>query len=527
MRIIVQWSLVAVAVAALLTTGFQCSSAELTSAKLYLQRKDYVNAQKQLEKEIEKNPKSEEAYFILGKDVHFELKDFKGMKESFDKALAISQVHQKEIHMLEVSAWGRLFNEGVDAINKASDSSANVDKAITAFTTALTVLPESLTTRRNLGLAYYRKGDNVHAAENLLIAFEQGKDVLACHVLGRLYLDQGNESRMKFSDAHREIFASLRNLATLHEKMKPVDVKYLLGNPAEVGKPAKAKKNDTKEEWKYPQYNLTVSVEGDAVTALKYSSPYSPKVDSTEYYSSLASFNKAVEVMKKGQAMFPEDGEISENLMNAYIGASRNDEARLLLMERVKKYPTSKFDHYNLGVFLLKDSSYSAAVDEFKTTITLDSAFSAAVYNIAATFVNWGVAEQEKVKASNEKAREQNKPEDQSYKEKFRMALPYLEKIVGEKKDDVQMWELLGQVYANLNIQDKAIQAYDIADLARTLKVGTVKADVEQILGKPDKTGDTVYDGKGSQEYIYTAKGWHVYLRDDKVAGFTVVKEKK
>ncbi len=460
MKIILQSALIAVILAAILTTGFQCASAELTSAKLYIQRKDYRNAQIQLEKEIAKNPKSEEAYYLLGKEVQMELHDYQGMKESFDKALAIAPTHQKEIQSIELGIWGRLFNEGVEAINKAIDSSANVDKAITAFTMATVVLPESVMTRRNLGLAYYRKEDIPDAIVNLTLAFEKGKDLLACKLLGRIYLDRGNELRTKFTEAHREVFASIRNLESLREKMKAVDVKYLLGSPSEVNKPTKTKKGDVKEEWKYNQYNLVVSVDGDIVTAIKYPTPYAPKIDSSDYKASLVEFNAAVDIMKKGLIMFPEEAEISENLMNAYIGASRNDEARVLLGERVRKYPDSKFDHYNLGVFLLKDSSYSEAIQQFKNVLTIDSTFSSAVYNIAVTYVNWGVADQERLKAAGKEG-------DVSYKERYKMALPYLEKIVEDKKDDIQMWELLGQVYANLNMKDKALQAYDKADAIR------------------------------------------------------------
>jgi cytochrome c-type biogenesis protein CcmH/NrfG len=82
------------------------------------------------------------------------------------------------------------------------------------------------------------------------------------------------------------------------------------------------------------------------------------------------------------------------------------------------------------------------------------------LYNIAATYVNWGVVEQAKLKAAG-------KDDDDSYKARFRMALPFLENVVVMKKNDVLMWELLGQVYANLNMKEKALQAYDKADAIR------------------------------------------------------------
>ena len=46
--------------------GYQCGSTEITSAKLYIQQKNYDKAIEVLQKEITKNPKSDEGYYLLG-----------------------------------------------------------------------------------------------------------------------------------------------------------------------------------------------------------------------------------------------------------------------------------------------------------------------------------------------------------------------------------------------------------------------------------------------------------------------------
>ena len=69
MKLLLQFGLIAVVLAAISTTGFECASSEMTSAKLYIQRKEYDNAKAQLLKEIAKNPKNEEAYYLLGKEI--------------------------------------------------------------------------------------------------------------------------------------------------------------------------------------------------------------------------------------------------------------------------------------------------------------------------------------------------------------------------------------------------------------------------------------------------------------------------
>ena len=463
MKLLLQLGIIAVVLAAIATTGFECASSEMTSAKLYIQRKEYDNAKKQLEKEVEKNPKNEEAYYLLGKEVQYVQGDYRGMKESFDKALAIAPTHKNEIQLLTLSAWGKLYNQGVDEINRAIDTAAYLEKAIATFSTAVAILPESLLTRRTLGLAYLRNDDMPKATAQFTIAFEQGKDTLSAKLLGKIYIDSGNVLRTQFLAAHREEYESMKNLANIHERIKTADVSYLLGDTLiKISKPQKPKRGDTKETWRIEKYHLTLSVEDGLVTKLKYDDdkPFAPLIDSTEFRAAIEQFDKAVVAMKKAQSMFPGDADISDDLMKGYIGAEREEEARALLSERVKKYPDSKVDHYNLGVFLLKDSSFSDAITEFKTALSLDSTFSDALYNIAATYVNWGVVEQAKLKAAG-------KDDDISYKERFRMALPYLENVVVLKKNDVLMWELLGQVYANLNMKEKALQAYDKADAIR------------------------------------------------------------
>jgi hypothetical protein len=46
--------------------GFQCSSTELTSARLYIQQKNFDRALEVLQDEVTKNPKSDEGYYLMG-----------------------------------------------------------------------------------------------------------------------------------------------------------------------------------------------------------------------------------------------------------------------------------------------------------------------------------------------------------------------------------------------------------------------------------------------------------------------------
>lgn len=461
MRKSIVYGMLIISAASLALMSFQCSSAEMTSAKLYITRKEFQNAEAQLQKEVAKNPANEEAWFLLGK-IRYEMNNYKGMKNAFVEGQKAGTKFKKEMDAFTLQTWGKLFNQGVEELNKATDS-ASFDTVIETYKLASYVMPESVANQQNLGLAYYRKGDYENAIEPLTVAMNKMKSLFAIRILSNIYLVRANEFKTKFTDANKDLLEEMKNLDQVREKIKGADVKYFIGEPTTVDKETKGKGKTAvvvSETWKYAKYDLTVTIKEDYVTAVKFVKPYVPAIDSSSHKRSIAEYAKAIDVLKKGNDFYPEDAELSESLMNAYIGSERNDEARQLLNDRVKKYPNSKFDRYNLGVFLLKDNKFEAAVNEFKAVLEIDPAFSSAVYNLAATYVNWGVAEQERLKKAK-------KDDDKSYQEKYKLAVPFLEKVIADKPNEVPIWELLGQVYANLGELDKANSAYKKADEIR------------------------------------------------------------
>ena len=57
--------------------------------------------------------------------------------------------------------------------------------------------------------------------------------------------------------------------------------------------------------------------------------------------------------------------------------------------------------------------------------------------------------------------------ENVASKDKYRLALPHLEKFVQLKSDDAVIWDLLGRVYSVLGMLDDAKNAFEKADKIR------------------------------------------------------------
>ncbi|MCZ7603647.1 MAG: tetratricopeptide repeat protein [Melioribacteraceae bacterium] len=170
-------------------------------------------------------------------------------------------------------------------------------------------------------------------------------------------------------------------------------------------------------------------------------------------------FEEAVSVLEKGHDKYPNNGEILLFLSNAYINANKLDIAMNAFKEGVAQDPNNKYYRYNYGVLLLEANDFDGAEDHFLKAIELDPDYSNAIYNLAATYVKWGTQLRDKAEADG--------VEDDSFKEKFNLALPHLEKYLELNPDDAQIWELLGRVYANLGMTEKSMEAFDMADKKR------------------------------------------------------------
>lgn len=365
--------------------AFQCASPELTGAKLYLNQKQYDKAKEALLKEVEKNPKSDEGWYMLGY-LYGEEGNFQKMLESFDKSLEASKKFEKEVKESKKYHWATSFNKGVSYFNNGAKASTPdsmklfFDKAIQQFNNAILCEPDSIVAYSNLTYAYLNSNRTEEAIPVLEKMTKLGKSSEGFSMLGQIYNDKGS---------------------------------------AEMDK-----------------YQTSKSAQ-DSLNAVQH-------------------YNKAVQILGEGRAKFPEDGEILLRLSNAYIGANRLDEAMTAFKAGVEKEPTNKYYRYNYGVLLLNTKDYAGAEEQFNKAVEFDPEYTNAIYNLAVTYVRWGTEIREKAEAEGK--------EDLSYQDKFKAALPLMEKYLETKPDEPVIWDLLGKIYANLGMTDKSQEAFKKAD---------------------------------------------------------------
>jgi tetratricopeptide (TPR) repeat protein len=361
--------------------GFQCASTELTSAKLYIQQKNYDKAIEVLQKEVEKNPKSDEGLYLLG-FINGEKGNYESMIDNYNKSLAISKNFEKNIDDSKKYFWATLFNRGVSNYQKgvkATDKDSSkvlYDKSISDFNYALMIEPDSSDTYKNLAFVYLSKGENQAAIKPLEKLIEKEKALDGYKFLGEIYYVEGTNAKG-------------------------------MGDEAEA----------------------------------------------------VGHFNKAIDVLEEGLKIYPNESDLLLSLSNSYIGANRISEAIEPFKKGVAAEPENKYYRYNYGVLLLGIDDFENAEKQFLKAVEIDPDYTNAVYNLGVTYVKWG-------SYLNKKADEEGKANDE-YKNKYKSALPYLEKAAQSPDADAQNWEVLGKVYSVLGMQDDAANAFNKADELR------------------------------------------------------------
>ena len=208
--------------------GFQCASTELTSAKLYIQQKNWDKAIETLNTEVTKNPKSDEGYFLLG-TVYSEQDNIDKMIESFDKSLAISNKFQKNIEEYKAFQWANNFNRGVSLFQRGSkvtdkdSTKMYYDMAIDSYNKAIALEPDSGETYRNLAFVYLTSGKTEESVEPLtkLVEIEQAEE--GYQYLGEVYYTLGFNlmNEFKFSKNPQDSIKAMdyyaKSIASLEE----------------------------------------------------------------------------------------------------------------------------------------------------------------------------------------------------------------------------------------------------------------------------------------------------------------------
>jgi tetratricopeptide (TPR) repeat protein len=187
----------------------------------------------------------------------------------------------------------------------------------------------------------------------------------------------------------------------------------------------------------------------------------------------VASYAKAADMFEKVYYAHPNDPDNITLLIDALTQSNQDEKVLSLTQDCIKKNPNNRVCRFAYGVYLLQQNKYPDAIENLEKARELgpdstDQIQQDATYNLGVGYLNWGVAMKaeadKKAEAESKGKKGSDVKANVAYKEKFKAALPYLEESALVRKDDANLWQRMGQVYAVLNMVEKSKNAFDQYD---------------------------------------------------------------
>jgi tetratricopeptide (TPR) repeat protein len=320
--------------------GFQCSSTELTSARLYIQQKNFDKALEVLQNEVTQNPKSDEGYYLMGY-VYGEKGEMEKMIESFDQSLAISNKFSKEINESRAYHWANSFNKGVNLFQRGSktvdkdSSKMYYDMSVNEYQNAIMMQPDSAETYRNLAFVYLTIGNNEESIAPLqkLVDLEKSED--GYQYLGEVYYTLASNKMINFknsgnqqdSTAAVELYNNAIDVLEEGRKLYPENAdmlvalsnSYIGANKIDVAMDAFKEGVEKEPDNKYYRYNYGVLLLGaemfeDAETQFLKAIEIDSEYENAIYNLAVTYVKWGTDLNKKAE----EQGIISEDYKKKY-----------------------------------------------------------------------------------------------------------------------------------------------------------------------------------------------------------------
>lgn len=176
------------------------SDPNVTGARLELRNQDYDRVLDLTAAAIEADPENAEAYFLRGEAYRLKAENERDaaarsallaeMAQAYDRAEELGH-DAAELTNRRQMAWGTEMNFGARAFRAAAENPDAYEDAVTSFSNATVVLPDSSAGYLNHGLALLAVGRTSDAAEPLQRALDRGSDSPEAYIyLGRIYLQE-------------------------------------------------------------------------------------------------------------------------------------------------------------------------------------------------------------------------------------------------------------------------------------------------------------------------------------------------
>jgi tetratricopeptide (TPR) repeat protein len=179
-----------------------------------------------------------------------------------------------------------------------------------------------------------------------------------------------------------------------------------------------------------------------------------------ESYLGLKDTVKAESVLMELPKLFPDDKTITLQLIDLYIKSGKHEEAIKYIKIAKENDPNNNSLYYAAGIIFLNQNKFDEAIAELTKSIELKGDLYDTQYGLAAAYIN--KASEMFVKANEIMDVKQYTEAVDKANAVYANALPYMEKALELKPDDIYAMKGLQELYYRLKAKDPSLAAkYD------------------------------------------------------------------
>lgn len=437
-------SLVVLIAGAILMQGFQCSSREMTTAKVAVKKQQWDKASDALEREIAKNPKNAEA-LLLQSEVKMKLGDIKSAVKLANEAEKHAQKPEiaGRIPAYKYTLWTEIKNKGISAYSKY-EQSKNLDdvrKALEYYNLCIELRPKNEDFYRGEGIFLEKLGDTTQAIESYQKAVDIMKEANKIAASKSIFLN------MQRSEAISKLGAPIGSRAfpagadSAYIDIFKIDGNgfYLFSFSAEEGPAVKGWRYNPPAHW-HPN-------EKAHFTELSLQ----PYFNLTDIYYQREQYDKALEYITEATRIDPNDKQASRFMLNIYAAAGKEDEALESVENLVQNDPNNARLWEQYGNILFEMDLYKEAAEKYNQAIAIDPELITSHRNVAITYENI-VRRIMEVQDSLAQADPKYERDFSQFKGYLQKAADHLEKCKKDREfeDDLSLYAELTTIYLQL-----------------------------------------------------------------------------
>ncbi len=177
----------------LLLTILGCDSTDMTSAKVYLQQKNYEKAEEMLLAATAKEPMNSEPSYLLATEIYSRTKDWGKVAEFLTKSASIDAKFTEKINLAREKYWVDNFNFGAKGYNalikgEAKDEAELYTTTEKAFLDCILLNPEKPESYGTLAQVYLYKEEFEKGKEYMVLSVDKNpEDITSLVNLGLVY----------------------------------------------------------------------------------------------------------------------------------------------------------------------------------------------------------------------------------------------------------------------------------------------------------------------------------------------------